>query len=448
MVEASLKPRRTAAYRFLFGMVLIFSLLLTSCGGTSPAHATETAVAAYTPTPTASPTPSGVTSDQNLAALIASAADGDVIVLAPGEFVLSQGMTIDKSLTLIGAGSTQTFITAAAPAPDTLAMIALTGSGTLTLQGIGLEYTGDSPAVILYTRSGALGLENCALTGATVSESGTQLGAIQLGESAVALIRGSTISGSLDRIDPKAPEKIPGGIIITGSAQLTLENSFILDSYLGVYAYGDSVVNISNSTISNTYAAVSLLENASGTLTANTIENSKGAQVALFDTAKLNARENTFNNLEGSNGIQVNETAYAHLEKNQINNGLSGIIFTDNSTGEAVANEIIAVSNVGIMVSKDAAPVIDSNTLESCYIGITFQDNATGSIVNNNIMLGDIGISITSPASPSVVGNTVQGWMTALSTDPEEWLASLDVRDNSLTDGEPEITIVDATAEP
>ena len=448
MIDAALNFRRKTVYRFLFGMVLILSLLLTSCGGTSPAHATETAVAAFTPTPNPSPTPAGVTPDQDLAALIASAADGDVITLAGGVFSLNQGVVIDKSLTLVGAGSEQTVITADAPAADYMTMIAFTGSGTLTLQGISLEYIGSEPSAVLYVISGALGLEDCVVTGATVSSKGAQLGAVQLTDSAIGLIRDSRIVGSVDRINPDAPEKIPGGILVSGSAQLTLENSSILGSYLGVYAFGDAVVTVSGSTITNTYAGFSLLENASGTLTSSTLEGSQGAQVALFDTSKFTAAENTFNNLEDSNGIQVNETAYAHLENNKINNGLSGIVFTDNSTGEAVANEIMTASNIGILVSKDAAPVLDSNILESCYIGISYQDNAAGSAVNNNILFGDIGISITSPASPSLVGNTVQGYTQALFVDPADWLDQLNVSDNSLTDGEPEIVIEVSTAEP
>lgn len=445
MIETFLKPRRKVVYRCLFGMVLALSLLLTSCGGASPAQMTETAIAAFTPTPTEIPTPVGITPDQDLTALITAASDGDVITLAPGVFTLTQGVMIDKSLTIIGAGSSKTTITSDNPVPETLIMIGFSGSGTLTLKGINLEYTGSSPSLVLYIKSGSLVMEDCALTGATVSSSGTQLGAIQLANNSVATIRNSQINGSTNRINSDEPDKIPGGIIVNGSAQLTLEDSVIQNSYLGVYAYGDSVVNVSKSTIKNNYAAASLLENASGTLTNNTIESSKGVQIGAFGSSKLTALENTLNNLDSSNGIQINGTAYAHIEKNKINNGLSAIIFSDNSTGEAVANEINTVSNIGIFVQKEAVAVVDSNIFQSCYIGISFEGNSSGSVLNNNILFSDIGISITSPANPSVTGNTVQGFVVALTTKPQEWLDQLDVKDNHLTDGEPEITIVEVS---
>lgn len=442
------KSRKTKSIVFITCSLLILMILQAACGPTAEelsAFQTVTALAAVTPTPTASPTPAGIMPDQDLAAIISAAVDGEVITLAAGTFNLAQGFTIDKNLTIIGAGSSQTIITAALPSPDIAAMINFSGSGTLTLQGMRLEYTGSDPSAVIYANAGALGLDDCILTGATVSASGSQLGAIQLAESAVALIRNSQINGSVDRLDPKDPDKIPGGIFASGNTQLTLENVVITDSYLGVYAYGDAVVNITDSTFSNTYAALGLLDNVNCTLTANTFDQSKSVQVAVFDNARLSAYENTLNNLEGSIGFQINETAYAHLEKNKINNGLSGVLFSDNSTGEAVANEIAMVTNVGIYIQKDASVVVDSNILDACYISIDFDGNSTGSIVNNNIMNGEIGISITSPANPSVIGNNVQGWMIALTTSPEEWLANLDVRDNYLTNGPPEITIVTIT---
>jgi len=442
------KSRKTKTIVFITCSLLILLIFQAACGPTAEelsAFQTVTALAAVTPTPTASPTPAGIMPDQDLAAIIGAAADGETIHLAAGTFNLAQGVTIDKSLTLIGAGSSQTIITAALPSPDIKAVVNFSGSGTLSLEAITLEYIGDSPAAVIYADSGALGLDDCILTGATVSDSGSQLGAIQLNDTAIALIRNSQINGSVDRLDPKDPDKIPGGIFASGNTQLTLENVMITDSYLGVYAYGDAVVSITNSTFSNTYAALGLLDNATCTLTGNTIDQSKTVQIALFDNARLTASENTLNNLDGSIGFQINETAYAHLEKNKINNGVSGILFSDNSTGEAVANEVSMVTNVGIYIQKDASVVVDSNILDSCYISIDFDGNSTGSIVNNNIMNGEIGISIASPANPSVVGNNVQGWTQALTTDPEEWLNSLDARDNYLTDGPPEIIVITNT---
>ena len=73
---------------------IILIVLLTACGPTAEESATfqtATAIAAFTPTSSPSPTPAGITSDQDLTSIIESAADGDVISLAPGVFTLTHG---------------------------------------------------------------------------------------------------------------------------------------------------------------------------------------------------------------------------------------------------------------------------------------------------------------------------------------------------------------------
>jgi parallel beta-helix repeat protein len=435
----------------LIGVLATLIFGLSACGPTPAqlaAFQTVTAMAAFTATPTASPTPAGITADQDLAALINSAADGDVITLAPGTFILTQGMEITKSLTLVGAGTDQTIIQAEQPATDYKAMLIYSGTGTLTLQGLSLEYTGSKPAAVLYVKSGALGLDQCRLTGASVSEKGTQLGAIQLANDSIAIIRNSAILGSVDRMDPNNPQKIPGGILVSGTVNLTVENSQVSDSYLGVYAFGNAVVTLTNNQFSNNYSAVSLLENASGTMTNNTLAGIDGTQIALFNNAKLTATGNTLTNSSDGIGMQVNGSADVDFEKNTLEGGMNGIYFGDQSTGKIVSNKISASSNVGVYVKGSSVVTLDSNILLNCQIGISFEEQSGGSITNNEIQLSQIAVTISSPANPSVIGNTLQGEMIALSFDPKDWSSQVDAHDNSLTDGPPVITIVTFTPTP
>ena len=421
---------------------LVLSLLVTACTPKlSPPEMTATIEAGFTPTPMPSPTPAGITPDQDLAALIQSAADGDVLTLAPGTFTLAKGLVIDKNLTLVGSGQDQTIITAVEPAEGVKAMLVNSTNTSLTLQNLGINYSGTTPSAVLFMQAGSLLMENCVLSGATLSESGSQMGLLSVENESTALVRNSRFMGNPEKTDLKNPAKVPGGVFVSGSARLTLEDSLIEGSYIGVYAYGSSVVTMNHNEINNTYSAAAFLENASAELVGNTLQWSSGVQIGLFGNARVTASENTLNNTEGVNAIQVNGTSEAILLNNTITQGSAGIVFTDNSTGQATGNHISLASGSGIFVNKEAAPTLDSNIIESCEIGILYEDNAAGSAVNNSIMFGSIGLSVKSPASPSIVGNSIQGYLVALHSDPEDWITQIDARDNSLTDGEPEIII-------
>lgn len=141
---------------FLFSM----SILLLSCGGNSVvgklfATATPTA----TPTPLPTPTPAGLSPEVDLLAAIDAAADGDTITLAPGVFSLPHGFTLEKSLTLIGAGADHTTLTSDTKTDGLKALIAFQGSGKLILKNLTLAYTGQSQATVLYANKGAIELD-------------------------------------------------------------------------------------------------------------------------------------------------------------------------------------------------------------------------------------------------------------------------------------------------
>lgn len=144
----------------ILSVLLVLTLLGTACTPRlSPPELTATVAAAYTPTPMPSPTPAAITPDQDLAALIQSAADGEVLTLAPGTFSLAKGLLIDKNLTLMGSDSGQTILTAAEPAEGVKAMVVNTANTTLTLQNLGQNgmevEAGTSGAVSLVGTSAA-----------------------------------------------------------------------------------------------------------------------------------------------------------------------------------------------------------------------------------------------------------------------------------------------------
>ena len=479
---------------------IILIVLLTACGPTAEESATfqtATAIAAFTPTSSPSPTPAGITSDQDLTSIIESAADGDVISLAPGVFTLTHGLNLNKNLTLIGAGADQTTITTNTPYAEITTMLMFSGSGTLTFKALKLEYTGNDPAAVLFMQSGNLILEDCILTGATLSSSGKQIGAISMANDATAVISNSQIAGSVNRMDPENPQKIPGGIFLAGTNKLDLEGSSITDSYIGVYAYGQAQVTISGGQLSHNYSALTLLETATASVSGSSFSNCLGSCIVTSDDSQATISGSTFSAGYEGLAIQVTENSKTQITHNTFTNVKSGIIFMDNASGEAVDNTFegfnvgIMVKNssapalsnntltpgtsnqeqaigityqdsaageargnklsglyLGISVKDDASPLLDSNTIESCTTGISYLGNAKGTANKNIIIFGDVGILVNSPATPVITNNSIQAYFNALYSDPGDWISQLNTNGNNLTSGPPEVVIATYTPTP
>ncbi|HBF41701.1 MAG TPA: hypothetical protein DDW19_08050 [Anaerolineaceae bacterium] len=475
--------------------------LLSACGPSPEelaAFQTVTAIAAFTPTPLPSPTQAGITSDQDLTSIIESATDGDVITLAPGVFTLTHGLNLNKNLTLIGAGAAQTTITTTIPYSEITTMLMFSGSGTLTFKGIKMEYAGNDPAAVLFMQSGNLVLEDCILTGATLSASGKQNGAISMANDATAVIRNSQIAGSLNRMDPENPQKIPGGIFLAGTNKLNLEGSSITDSYIGVYAYGQAQVTITGGRLSHNYSALTLLETATASISDSIFSNCLGSCIVTVDDSQATISDNTFRDAPERLAIQVTGNSKAQIIHNAFTNFMSAIIFMDNASGEAVENTLEGFNNIGIVVESssaptlsnnifspgtnnqekaigilyqdsaageardnhfsnlflgisvkdDASPLLDSNTIGSCFMGISYSGNAKGIANKNIIRFGETGILIDAPALPVITNNSIQAYSFALSSDPEDWINQLNTSGNDLTSGPPEIVVVTITPTP
>jgi parallel beta-helix repeat protein len=488
------KPLNTLAA--VFCIILIG--MTSACGPTPEelsAFQTVTAMAAFTPTPQPSPTPAGITPDHDLTTILESAADGDVITLAPGVFNLTHGLNLDKNLTLIGAGDDQTTITTNTPYSDITTMLMYSGTGTLTFKGIKIEYAGSDPAAVIYMQSGSLWIEDCILTGATLSASGKQVGAISMANDAAAVIRNSQIAGSLNRIDLENPQKIPGGIFLSGTNKLNLEGSSITDSYIGVYAYGQAQITITGSQFSGNYSALTLLETATASISGSALSNCSGSCIVTADEAQVSISDNTFSESPDALAIQVTENSNAKILNNKMSDVKSAVIFMDSAAGEVTGNTIENFTNIGIFLQNttapmltnntlslgadyfeeavgisyqdsaageargnqftnlflgislvgDAAPLLDANTFEFCRTGIFYEENAGGTANANIIQNGDSGILINSPASPTITNNTIQANFDGLYSNPEDWIEKLNITGNNITDGPPEITIVTVT---
>lgn len=475
---------------FLFSM----SILLLSCGGNSVvgklfATATPTA----TPTPLPTPTPAGLSPEVDLLAAIDAAADGDTITLAPGVFSLPHGFTLEKSLTLIGAGADHTTLTSDTKTDGLKALIAFQGSGKLILKNLTLAYTGQSQATVLYANKGAIELDGVALVGATLGEDGAQLGSMNLGGDVQVQVRNSQIVGNSAGALKDAPNKVPGGIYVYENAKLTVEDSQFSEAYRAIYAMNQASVEVKNNSFENVVVGVSLVGNSTATIEGNTFSNIKTVSIGVGNDAKASILSNTIQGgldswgILGSNngafsaennqisgikqGIVLMDQANAQVNGNTLhtssfglyasnesmavfgNNILSGddtnigIMFTDGAKGSAEGNSLTKF-NIGINVDKNSAPALTGNTISDCTYGISYLDNAAGSASRNIINALQAGISISSPAHPSLTDNTISAEYYGIITDPESWLASLENSGNTLQVGPPIVEISTYTPVP
>jgi|GEM_PF-1029415 len=482
-----------AAIVLIAALGLLIHSAATSTGLFTPA-VTATPTATATPLPT--PTPVGISPDQDLTALIAGAADGDTLTLAAGTFTLTKGLTIDKNLTLVGAGYDQTTITSALPDPDASTVFFYTGTGKLTFKSLTLSYTGSDPAALIAAKSGTLELQDCYLKGATLSSKGNQLGTIQIINDAAVLIRNCHIEGNTAAAPKDNPQKVPGGIIISNNAKATIEDSEIFASYLGIYASGSTDLTLTNTTIRSTYSGVTLLENATASIQGNTFQDNTQSSLTFFNSSKAVVTGNTVSGTADSLGIDVTGNANVALSNNKISRVLGAIVFSDSATGTADSNQITGFSNVGITVnssaspelsqnainspsadngigityngnsagsahdnrladlylgisvSEQAAPLLQSNQISTCQTGMSFTDDSASAVKSNTIQADQVGIMISSPAHPSLTDNDITAYLQAIMTEPDSWLAQIISTGNTTHDGPPIVKISTFTPEP
>jgi parallel beta-helix repeat protein len=249
-----------------------------------------------------------------------------------------------------------------------------------------------------------------------------------------------------------------------------------------------------NSKFRKTFSAITLLENAKGLIHKNSFEGNTKVNLAFFDTSVGTVTENTISGGPESLGVQLNGNSNVLVEKNSISNVVSGIVFLDAATGDAISNDLSACTNAGIMVSGTAAPNIESNTFinefvgigiiytgnaagkafnnkfsnlylgvslddqaapnidanefSQCRTGIFYQGNSSGTASMNNILMGDVGIEVKSPAQPTLTNTYIQAMSFAIQSDPVEWINQISISGNTLQEGPPQVEVYTITPSP
>lgn len=377
----------------LFFFIVASLILLVGCGG-KPSIVE----------PTITPTPVPIGTDEDLAAIISSAQEGDTLYLGEGTYHLLAGMTIQKSLTIIGAGMDKTIITNDTPVSfirkwisdegeeqgERFAMFNFDAEGIFTLKGLTLSFSGTDPSYVLSMNNGDLELENCKLTSSSQgSEEVKHYPILILNNNNIAHINNCILEGS----DTVSLENEPNGIVIAINSQIDVTDSQISNVYFGIITNNSSSV----------------------TLNGNTFSSIGEYAVLIQDSSSLSANHNTLNGNGEDWGFVCTDGQNMVLEENTIKNTNVGIYFDNNCSGQVRKNNITDSKLRGVNSKGSATVTVEENTLSNeigtndnqNLVGIYFEENSSGNIVKNIIDGFYFGIDAQGSAALTVAENTI-----------------------------------------
>ena len=450
------KPRRRFGLLWIgVGLLGIACLLAVLAGGgalyfAGRPTATPVSVTA-TPTPSPTPTPGSTTlqlppggNDEypDLAAAIAGVPVGSTIVLEGATYRLSEPVTIDKALTLVGASMSQTEIVA--DSPDYVVRID-DHEGIVSVEGITFRHEGDAISDAVQVLGGEVSFTSCRFTGAIRGEEGEGRGGLRLAGDTTGSVTDCVASGNdLDgiRLEDQANVTLEGntcadnvqagihcrddstgiarnnecvrngnsGILVVESARPTLENNSATDNeYYGI-AYHDSAAGEArgNDCSQNRLHGIGINDAAQPMVENNTCNNNAEVGIRIADSASSLVRGNTCTG-NGLHGISVHGTAQPQVENNIcMDNAEVGIRFGDDSAGTASGNTCSRNTLHGIAVGDQARPTLQDNVCtENLEVGFRFSGTAAGIARRNDCSGNGLhGISVNDEATPTLEQNT------------------------------------------
>jgi parallel beta-helix repeat protein len=266
---------------------------------------------------------------KDLAQSLESAEDGAVLFLAAGEYQLSSNLEVQKSISLIGAGLSQTRIT------SSLAGVMMRFSGSeLHLKGISFVHTGKQKSDVVSIEDAKIKIEDCRFSGGYSTDKPRKDGdGLWLhGHSSGSIVRSHFENNSMN------------GLEIQDSSNIRLEHN---------------------------------------ELTRNDIVG-----LSIWNTAKVEAFDNTMF-LNKKKGVQVSDQAWVRLVRNKITfNTDSGISFFGSSSGTVENNTLIA-NQYGLEIMGQSTVSVSKNLITKHQEAIYTGKNAHPTIGQNTFLKND-----------------------------------------------------------
>lgn len=338
-----------------------------------------------------------VTAEADLAAAVAKAKRGAVLVLGPGEHRLEGTLKVKGPLTLRGAGAHATWVRVCGDAVG----IQVSAKGELTLQGLSLaREAAKQSKPLLIVAGGEVAAEDCAFL--AQEDVKKQVGLRTKGRARLTrcLVTGFGSNvivrlGGQARIESCAIVRRGVGVQVSDQGQVTLEHSLLLDTTQGVQLDrpGQGSAHISACTFQTMAAGVEGV-GAECTVLASQFRDATRLGVALSGQTRIELRGNTVercllglvcddqtsgviadNTVRGPTrvGVQVRGTRELQVDDNTIEDvqgtGID-LLATQPTVVHVRGNTIRAASGYGIAAHNQADARVEGNQVRACYAGL------------------------------------------------------------------------------
>jgi parallel beta-helix repeat protein len=396
-------------------------------------------------TGTANLYPDGSGDYPSLEAAVRDVAAGTTLVLAAGSYRLATPVSIDKDLTITGAGMDATEIISAEP--GYVLRFAPASEATLTLQDLTVQHEGRQEADAMRVERGVIEISRSRFAGAVAVPGGAAHAGLHLSGTASGTVQDSEVVGnSFDGIfvDEKATLEVSGTLIHNnaemglhfggGSTGLASGNTVRDNGLSGIAVSGSSAPRLYDNTLTgNVESGLAYFDNGGGEaldneasrnglhgivvthaaaplLDSNTCANNAVHGIAYFERASGTARANTCTG-NGLQGFALLDEAAPALEENVASaNDEAGFFFAGLSTATAHRNEATGNTLSGFIVADEAAPLLVGNGMaNNGENGIGYFDQGGGQARQNTIEDNSLhGIGVTHNAAPTLEANTLR----------------------------------------
>jgi parallel beta-helix repeat protein len=358
----------------------------------------------------------------SLAEAIACAGAGGIVWLGPGEYRLSESLTVEQPLALLGAGMNLTRVIGEAPGP----VLGVRGAD-FTAADITFTYEGPGPAAVLEIETGELHLERCRFTGGSTGEAARQELSVKVclpwdaqadsgasteaaGSDSVSTVREERPKPRSDGSGGGSRQENPGcGLRVAGAAHGHLRGCcFVGNAGAGLDMAGgvDLVVEECSCTENST----GIVYGGSTSGTARSVRCAANRVHGVLMTGR--SRPRLVAVLCAGNagaGMAVLEGASPEIHESVCRENTVGIWMGGTAGGTARANQVSANARAGLWASGQAVPAFEENSFEGNGIGLRYSGSAAGTVRGNRVTGSQSGgIELSGSASPALVENTLR----------------------------------------
>ncbi len=202
-----------------------------------------------------------------------------------------------------------------------------------------------------------------------------------------------------------------GQVIAINSENITVRNSNLSYTDIGVEFWNVNNSRVENSTISNNYWGVYLDSSSSNTLTANTISNNNVDGVFLKYSSNNTVSANKISN-NNWNGVALAYSSNNTLsDNNTISNNGYGVFIKCSSNNIITANTVSNNNRYGVYFLDSSSNILTANTISNNYLGVylygVYLDSSSNILSGNIISYNGYGVFLKNSSNNTIAGNTI-----------------------------------------